>query len=99
MNTILKQFQDKINSTYSFFDRMIIKGHIRQFFSPSGKKHFLSYNNVLLMDFSAYVEQVTSSLVSHVETFTASSGRPEKGRRIMGSLIETRKRTYPELAS
>jgi len=76
MNTILEQFQDKINGTFSFFDRMIIKGHIRQFFSPSGKKHFLSYNNVLLMDFSAYAEQVTSSLVSHVETFTASSGRP-----------------------
>jgi len=64
MNTILEQFQDKINGTFSFFDRMIIKGHIRQFFSPSGKKHFLSYNNVLLMDFPAYAEQVTSSLLT-----------------------------------
>ena len=34
MNTILEQYKDKINGTFSFFDRMIIKGHIRQFFSP-----------------------------------------------------------------
>jgi len=42
MNTILERFQDKINGTFSFFDRMIIKGHICQFFSTSGKGYFLS---------------------------------------------------------
>lgn len=42
MNTILEQYADKINGTFSFFDRMIIKGHVLQFFSPSGKKYFLS---------------------------------------------------------
>ncbi len=26
MNTILEQYKDKINGTFSFFDRMIIKG-------------------------------------------------------------------------
>jgi hypothetical protein len=30
MNTILNQYADKINGTFSFFDRIIIKGHIRQ---------------------------------------------------------------------
>ena len=54
MNTILEQFKDKINGTFAFFDRMIIKGHIRQFFSASGKGFFLSEQNVLLKDFSAY---------------------------------------------
>jgi len=49
MNTILEQFKDKINDTFAFFDRMIIKGHIRQFFSTSGKV-FLSEQNVLLKD-------------------------------------------------
>jgi len=76
MNTILEQFEDKINGTFSFFDRMIIKGHIRQFFSPSGKKHFLSFNNILLKDFSSYAQQVTHSIVSHVESLTASLDRP-----------------------
>lgn len=76
MNTILEQFQDKINGSFAFFDRMIIKGHIRQFFSASGKKHFLSQHNVLLKDFPAFAEQVTQQIVSHVETLTLSQERP-----------------------
>lgn len=76
MNIILEQFQDKINGTFSFFDRMIIKGHIRQFFSPSGKRHFLSENNILLKDFSSYANKVTDDIVSHVEKMAASGNRP-----------------------
>lgn len=76
MNTILKQFEDKINGTFSFFDRMIIKGHIRQFFSTSGKGFFLSQQNVLLKDFSAYANQVTADIVAHVEKTAADAARP-----------------------
>ena len=76
MNTILEQFQDKINGTFSFFDGMIIKGHIRQFFSTSGKGYFLSEQNVLLKDFPAYANQVTADIVSHVENMAASEKRP-----------------------
>ena len=76
MNTILKQYQDKINGSFSFFDRMIIKGHIRQFFSPSGKKYFLSERNVLLKDFSAYANSVTDELVSHAEQMASNANRP-----------------------
>jgi hypothetical protein len=32
---IIDKFKDKINGILSGFDRMIIKGHIRQFFSKS----------------------------------------------------------------
>ena len=76
MNTILEQFQDKINGTFSFFDRMIMKGHIRQFFSTSGKGFFLSEQNVLFKDFSAYANQVTTDIVSHVKSMAASEKRP-----------------------
>ena len=76
MNTILEQYKDKINGTFSFFDRIIIKGHIRQFFSPSGKKYFLSQKDVLLKDFSSYANQVTNDIVAHVKEFTASLKRP-----------------------
>lgn len=76
MNTILEQYKDKINGTFSFFDRMIIKGHIRQFFSTSGKGFFLSERNVLLKDFSAYANQVTADIVSHTENMPASDKRP-----------------------
>lgn len=76
MNTILEQYKDKINGTFSFFDRIIIKGHILQFFSTSGKNYFLSEKNILLKDFSSYANQVTNDLVAHVENFTASQNRP-----------------------
>ncbi len=76
MNTILDQYQDKINGSFSFFDRIIIKGHIRQFFSSSGKKYFLSERNVLLKDFSAYANTVTNQLISHAEQMTAEKKRP-----------------------
>ena len=76
MNTILEQFKDKINGTFVFFDRMIIKGHIRQFFSTSGKGYFLSEQNVLLKDFSAYANQVTSGIVAHVEAMAEETHRP-----------------------
>lgn len=76
MNTILEQYKNKINGTFSFFDRMIIKGHLFQLFSLSGRKFFLSSLNVLLKDFSAYANQVTSQIVSHTENMALSSGRP-----------------------
>ena len=76
MNTILEQYKDKINGTFSFFDRMIIKGHIFQLFSLSGRKFFLSALNVLLKDFSAYANQVTTQIVSHVENMASSQNRP-----------------------
>lgn len=76
MNTILEQYKDKIKGTFSFFDRMIIKGHIFQLFSLSGRKFFLSCLDVLLKDFPAYANQVTSQIVSHVENMAASQKRP-----------------------
>lgn len=76
MSTILEQYKDKINGTFSFFDRIIIKGHIRQFFSTSGKRYFLSEHNVLLKDFPAFAEQVTGQIVSHVENLALSHDRP-----------------------
>lgn len=76
MNTILEQYEDKINGTFSFFDRMIIKGHIFQLFSLSGRKFFLSSLDVLLKDFSSYANQVTSQIVAHTEEMAASLNRP-----------------------
>lgn len=76
MNTILEQYKDKINGIFSFFDRIIIKGHIFQLFSLSGRKYFLSCLDVLLKDFSAYANTVTEDIVSHVESMAASENRP-----------------------
>ncbi len=73
---IIEKYQDKINGVLSTFDRIIIKGHIRQFYSPSGKRHFLSANNILYKDFGSYANNVTEHLKSHVKQLTDNLSRP-----------------------
>jgi hypothetical protein len=73
---IIDKFQDKINGVLSGYDRMIIKGHLRQFFSPSGKMHFLSQENVLLKDFGEYAKITTDKIKEHVENIAQEHERP-----------------------
>jgi hypothetical protein len=73
---IIDKFKEKIKGVLSGFDRMIIKGHILQLFSDSGKKYFMSQENVLLKDFGTYAEQTTKSLKAHVEKIAEDSQRP-----------------------
>ncbi|MCL6592322.1 MAG: hypothetical protein K6U80_20555 [Firmicutes bacterium] len=73
---IIEKFQDKINGSLSGYDRMIIKGHLRQFFSPSGKRHYLSQENVLLKDFGEYAKGVTTKIKEHVEKMAEERERP-----------------------
>lgn len=40
--------------------------------------YFLSHNNILLKDFSAYAEKVTKSLCSHIEDIAKTNNRPYK---------------------
>jgi hypothetical protein len=73
---IIDRFNDKINGIFSAFDRMIIKGHIRNFFSRSGKAYFLSQENVLLKDFGSYAEKITCEIKLNAENIAAKTGRP-----------------------
>ena len=69
---IIEKFNDKIKGVLSGFDRMIIKGHLRQLFSDSGKRYFLSQEDVLLKDFGEYAEGITKTIKDHV---TETGGR------------------------
>jgi len=73
---IIDKFQDKIKGILSGYDRMIIKGHLRQFFSPSGKMYFLSQENVLLKDFGEYAKRITGTIKEQVEKLAAERERP-----------------------
>ncbi len=73
---IIENYQDKINGVLSTFDRIIIKGHIRQFYSPSGKQHFLHANGILYKDFGSYANSVTESVKDHVKQLTNNMNRP-----------------------
>ena len=74
MTNILTQYEDKINGTFSFFDRMILTGHIRPFFSSM--LYFLSAENVLLKDYGAYAQNMTDNIKSHVQEYTSNLSRP-----------------------
>lgn len=73
---ILSKYQDKVNGSLSTFDRMILKGHIRQFFSPSGKKHYLSQENILYTDFSQHAQKVTTDIKEHAKKMAEEMNRP-----------------------
>lgn len=73
---IIDKYAEKINGVLSTFDRMIIKGHILQFFSDSGKKYFLRNENVRYMDFSAYAKNITEEIDKHIKLIAEQSGRP-----------------------
>lgn len=74
MKDILTQYKDKINGIFSFFDRMIITGHIRPFFHAM--LYFLSCQDVLLKDYGSYAQAVTDKIKTHVQNYTDSQSRP-----------------------
>lgn len=74
MKDILTQYKDKINGTFSFFDRMIITGHLRPFFNAM--LYFLSCQNVLLKDYGTYAQGITDGIKAHVQKYTDSLSRP-----------------------
>ena len=74
MANILTQYEDKINGTFSFFDRMILTGHIRPFFSSM--LYFLSTENILLKDYGSYAQKVTDGIKAHVQEYTNTLSRP-----------------------
>ena len=73
---ILEQYSDRINGTFSFFDRIIIRGHITRFFTSNGMGSYASQCGVKLKDFSKYAESVTNELKASVKAYAEKLGRP-----------------------
>ena len=74
MENILKHYNDKIKGVFSFFDRMILTGHLRPFFHAM--LFFLSEQNVLLKDYGSYAQGITENIKEHVRHYTQSRQRP-----------------------
>lgn len=73
---ILEQYSNRINGTFSFFDRIIIRGHITRFFTSNGMGSYASQCGVKLKDFSKYAESVTNELKASVKVYAEKLGRP-----------------------
>jgi len=76
METFLKRHAEVIVGTLSTFDRMIFKGHLRQFFPDGAMARFLSGQGVLLKDFGGYVRNVSQSLKEHAQAVAREASRP-----------------------
>jgi hypothetical protein len=62
MKTFLQRFAGLVLSVLHGFDRLVFRGHLRQLSYPHGMECYLSANRVLLKDFDAHVQQVTTQL-------------------------------------
>ena len=62
MHEFIAKHQDKIASTLSGFDRLVVRGHLRSIGTPQGMMNYLWTNHVFLKDFGGHVEKVTQRL-------------------------------------
>jgi len=76
MNNFIGKCGKKIVGTLSGFDRLVLRGTIRQLAYSGGMMGFLSMKNVLLKDFSMYVQQKTELLKEASCEAASKLGRP-----------------------
>ncbi len=76
MKRFIQRFSDKIIGVLSGFDRLLIRGTIRAISLHSGMREFLYQNGVLLKDFGAYGQQVTSGIRQASHEIAEHKGRP-----------------------
>ena len=62
MNEFVAHFSSRTTGVLSGFDRMIFRGYLLSIAFASGFRAFLSYQGVLLKDFSRYVQNTTELL-------------------------------------
>lgn len=75
---ILDRYSNRINGTFTFFDRIMIKGYLTRFFTTGGAGSYASQCGIMLKDFSTYAKQVTEELKQKIKEYTESQGREMK---------------------
>lgn len=76
MNKFLTHFSSRVTGMLSGFDRMVFRGYLASIAFASGFKVFLSYQGVLLKDFSHYVQRTTELLKQASLASALSQNRP-----------------------
>jgi len=64
-----------IHGSLTTVDRLIIHGHLRHFFEPSGFVGFMLRQGVKPQGFGKYVQQATEQLCGHIRKLAADAGR------------------------
>lgn len=74
MQKFIDKFNNKIHGVIHGFDRIILKGHIGNFYQKNGFYYFLSIEDTKLKDFKGYVQKVTGQIKSHVNNIVSETG-------------------------
>jgi len=75
MNAFVRKLGGLVLGVLSGFDRLLIRGHLRQLSYTHGMNCYLSANRVLLKDFGGHAEQVTQHLLDASLAHARQSGR------------------------
>jgi len=76
METFLSIHRDVITGTLSTFDRIIVKGHLLDFFPANGLANFLNRQGIWLKAFGGYVQVTSEELKTHIQQRAKDAGRP-----------------------
>lgn len=67
MNVFLQKYASDVIGILSGFDRLVVRGHIRQLAYSDGMKCYMAINRVRTVDFKTHVQKVTTQLKEAVE--------------------------------
>jgi hypothetical protein len=76
MERFLEQHGDQIKGVLSGYDRLSIRGTLRQLCYQQGIETFLCFHHVKYKDFGLYSQQLSQQLKSHIEALAQQAGRP-----------------------
>jgi hypothetical protein len=91
MEHFRRRHEGRIEGIISGFDRVLFRGTLRYLCSRNGVEKWLWYQGVLLRDFGAFAEKVTTGLKKHAEAIARKHGRPFL-------YVESPKRSKQEIA-
>lgn len=71
-----RRYDNKIIGTISTFDRMIFKGHLLPFFAKSSRDYFFWKEKILIKNFKAYANKLSTLIKDHAKEMATRQGRP-----------------------
>jgi hypothetical protein len=76
MNEFIATYDEQIAGVLSGFDRLVLRGTLRQIAYPFGLEGYLWANQVLLKDFGAHAEKVSQTVKESALEVMAAADRP-----------------------
>ena len=76
MERFVTRHGDRIDGILTGFDRMRFRGTLRSISFGDGLQKWLNSRRVLLKDFGAFAERLSTAMTVHAKTMAAQTGRP-----------------------